>query len=91
MLGIREPGWWIALNRSPLLANRAGTRLSDVQPSGDVHLFEIELEQRIVRNRLEHPAHVASCNHLSEELSGRFVRYLRRDRTDAHLVVLGAG
>ena len=44
---------------SPCLALGCRSGLADVEPPGDVDLHEVELEQRIVRHRLDHAADLA--------------------------------
>src|SRR5579864_9014163 len=65
-------GWQLSLSTwaawrlapgPPGLADRAGARLADVEPSGGVHPDNVEFEDRIVRHRLDHAAHAAAGDH----------------------------
>jgi hypothetical protein len=65
--------------------------LSDVDPPGDVDLFEVELEERVVGDGLDHPANPTSGNHLLDQRPRGVVGHLAGIGPDAKLVVLGAG
>ena len=43
-----------------MLADGAGARLADVEPPRDVDLLEVELEERVTRDGLDHAADAAS-------------------------------
>ena len=75
----------------PSLTDGVCARLADVDPTGDVHLVELELEERMVVDRLDHPANTAALDDVAHELPHVVVRCLACSRTDAQLVIVRAG
>ena len=77
---------------APLLADGVRARLPDVDPMGDVHLDEVELEERMMADGLDHSADTASRHDLPDKMPGRRRSDTSRAVcTDAELVVLRAG
>jgi hypothetical protein len=72
-----------------LLSDSPGAWLSDVEPLRHVYLLEIELEEWVVVDGLDHPADVASGDQLLHQGRGRPVRHLVGERADAELIVGG--
>jgi hypothetical protein len=69
-----------------------GSRLADVDPVRNVDLFEIELEQRIVRHGLDHPADSAALDDSSHQSPRRrVVDRLERSGANAEFVVVRSG
>jgi len=67
-------------------------QLPDVEPRCDVDLPKVELEQRIARRGLDHPADAASRHDASDERRGVYVGSdVCRGRPDAELIVVSAG
>jgi hypothetical protein len=76
---------------APLTADGTGARLPDVDPRCDVDLLKVELEQRIARRGLDHPADAASRHDTADERRGVDVGGdVCRGRPDAQLIVVGA-
>src|SRR5258708_25207975 len=79
------------LGRAPSLADCARARLADIEPPPDIYCPEVELEQRVIRDRLDHAANAASRHPTANQSpDGRVVRHLRPDRADAELVIIVA-
>jgi hypothetical protein len=74
----------------PTAAFGTGAGLADVQPPSNVDLLEVEVEEGIVRDGLDHAADPASRNNLQDQCSRSVVRHLDRIGADAQLVVLCA-
>ena len=81
-----------ALPGPPGLADRAGARLADVEPSGGVDPEDVEFEDRVIRHGLDHPAHAAAGDHRERRRpQARVTPGFSRAGPDGQLVVLGAG
>jgi hypothetical protein len=81
-----------SVGSAPLTTDSIGARLPDVDPRCDVDLLKVELEQRIARRGLDHPADAASRHDTADERRGVDVGGdVCRGRPDAEFVVLGAG
>jgi hypothetical protein len=76
---------------APLSAEGSGPRLPDVKPKRDVDLLEVELEERILCDRLDHSAHVASRHDPADQSPRRRVlSHLDRQGPNTQFVVRGA-
>src|SRR6478735_334516 len=85
------PGWRLAPG-PPGVADRAGARLADVEPSGGVDPEDVEFEDRIVRHGLDHSAYAAAGDHRERRRpQARVVPGFSRAGPDGQLVILGAG
>jgi hypothetical protein len=80
-----------SLIRVVLRAIGCGWRgLLDVEPAGDVHLLQLELEEGIVRHRLNHPADAAAGDDIAHQRCGRrIIGHVDSDGTDPQLVIVG--
>ena len=76
----------------PGLADRAGAGLADVEPSGGVDPDDVEFEDRVIRQGLDHPAHAAAGDHCERRRQqARVVAGFSRAGPDGQFVILGAG
>jgi hypothetical protein len=86
-----RPAWRLAPS-PPGLADRAGARLADVEPPGGVDPDDVEFEDRIVRHRLDHPAHPAAGDHRERRRpQPRVVPGFPGAGPDRQFVILGTG
>jgi hypothetical protein len=63
--------------------------LSDIDPLRDIYLLKIELEEWVVVHGLDHPADVASGDHLLHHGGGGVGRHLVCESADTELIVGG--
>lgn len=76
----------------PVLPDGVGTGLADVDPVGDVDALDVELEDRLVLEALDHPSDVTPSDDGSDDGRRRGVRGdVGRHGADAELVVVGPG
>src|SRR5260221_3953143 len=79
------------LGRVPPLTDCARATLADIEPPRDIDCPEVELEERVIRDGLDHAANAASRHHAANQSpNGRVVRHLGRDRADAELIIVRA-
>src|SRR5216683_7629575 len=77
---------------SPLPADGTGAGLADVEPARDVDLHEVELEERVARDRLDHAADAAGHHDRAGQCADRrVICHLGRGRANAEFVILGPG
>ena len=73
-----------------MLANGVSARLADVDPIGHIHTIELELEEGVVRDRLDHAANSARLDDREHGASGRrIVTHLNRASANTQLVIVG--
>ena len=83
---------WLLAPGPPGLADRAGARLADVEPSGGVDPEDVEFEDRVIRHGLDHPAYAAADDHREQRRpQARVVPGFSRVGPDGQLVIFGAG